>query len=190
MNAQNQVKVIAWRKPTGYSRYEVSNADNPQIIDTKTGRVMHQSKMTGDGNNTYNMVRVMGDDGKWHSVGVHRMVALAHIPNPNHYPVVDHMNDNPQDNRAENLHWVTHRYNHTKPAAKAKASRSQLAAARRPEVRENRIRAQQRRRMNERFAKVAKFALDEIRENIEMALIQAEDSLGVLDQQIFDMEVD
>ena len=38
---------------------------------------------------------------------VHRLVALAFIPNPNKYPCIDHINRNSKDNRVENLRWCT-----------------------------------------------------------------------------------
>lgn len=48
---------------------------------------------------------------------VHRLVAQAFIPNPNGYTVVHHLNENPNDNRVENLIWMSdeaHRGTHIK----------------------------------------------------------------------------
>ena len=41
----------------------------------------------------------------------HRIVALTFLANPENKPVVDHINENKQDNRLENLRWLTHHEN-------------------------------------------------------------------------------
>lgn len=41
----------------------------------------------------------------------HRIIALTFIENPEGNPVVNHINHNKQDNRIENLEWVTYSYN-------------------------------------------------------------------------------
>ena len=42
---------------------------------------------------------------------VHRLVALAFIPNPDHLPQIDHINARKYDNRPENLRWCTTQQN-------------------------------------------------------------------------------
>lgn len=47
---------------------------------------------------------------------VHRLVALAYIPNPNNLATVNHIDCNKQNNHASNLEWLSHR-NNTRHAA-------------------------------------------------------------------------
>ena len=50
-------------------------------------------------------------DGKNHFLTLHRLLATTFIPNPNNLPVINHKNENPKDNRLENLEWCTTSYN-------------------------------------------------------------------------------
>ena len=42
----------------------------------------------------------------------HRLLALAFIPNPHNYPIVRHLNDDPDNNDISNLAWGTQLHNH------------------------------------------------------------------------------
>lgn len=53
----------------------------------------------------------LSDNGKMKYFRVHRLVAEAFIPNPNAYPVINHLDENPANNHISNLEWCTCSYN-------------------------------------------------------------------------------
>lgn len=42
---------------------------------------------------------------------IHQLVAKAFIPNPNNYPVINHIDGNKSNNNVDNLEWCSHKYN-------------------------------------------------------------------------------
>lgn len=54
-------------------------------------------------------------DKKNYSRKIHRLVGEAFVPNINNLPEIDHINTIRDDNRAENLRWVTHKENCNNP---------------------------------------------------------------------------
>lgn len=51
------------------------------------------------------------EDGKGKRFYIHRLVAMAFIPNPFNKPCVNHRNFNACDNRIQNLEWTTYKEN-------------------------------------------------------------------------------
>lgn len=56
------------------------------------------------------------------TVTVHRLVALAFIPNPKGYPMINHKDENKKNNYVENLEWCDARYNVNYGTANARRS--------------------------------------------------------------------
>ena len=104
------MKEEIWKEVPNYECiYQVSNLGN--IKRLSSGNIMKQSN-THDG---YLCVSLMNNGKRWRPK-VHQVVAMAFL---GHTPcgmkmVVDHINDNPLDNRVENLQVVTTRYNSNK----------------------------------------------------------------------------
>lgn len=86
------------------TNYEIT--DDGKIYNLKTGRELKGTYKT----NEYHSV-MLSINGKSRSFLVHRLVALMFCENPNNYPIVDHINRDKYDNRAENLRWVDNKLN-------------------------------------------------------------------------------
>lgn len=94
-----------WKSIPGYSNYEASNIGNIRKIGGK-GKLKLSNEAHG-----YLKVNIVGDDGTRHTQGVHRLVALAFVPNPDNLPEVNHKNENKKDNCVGNLEWCSSDYN-------------------------------------------------------------------------------
>ena len=94
-----------WKKIKGFNNYKVSNFG--RLISIKTNKIL---KPTDNGRG-YLRFSLLGDDNNNHTVYLHRIIAEAFIPNPDNKPCIDHINTNKQDNRIENIRWVTYKEN-------------------------------------------------------------------------------
>ena len=59
----------------------------------------------------YLRVTLMNDDKKMKTELVHRLVALAYIPNPDGKETVNHKDENKENNCVSNLEWMTRQEN-------------------------------------------------------------------------------
>lgn len=66
---------------------------------------MLPKKNTINKNNGYLYCGITMSDGTQKQFRVHKLVALAYLPNPNNYPYVCHKDDNKANPQVDNLEW-------------------------------------------------------------------------------------
>jgi len=92
-----------WRPVVGFVDYEVSNYGRVKSLKFGRSRILKPGIMPA-GHHVINVLR----NGKQQTRLVHRLVALAFLNNPDNYPVVRHLDDDPSNNSVTNLAWGTH----------------------------------------------------------------------------------
>ena len=95
---------MEYRKIKDYENYEVS--ENGDVRNVKTGRIMKLYLQQG-----YYRVSLIKSKNVKKSEAVHRLVAIAFIPNIDNKPIIDHINQNKTDNNISNLRWSTYKEN-------------------------------------------------------------------------------
>ena len=106
-----------WRPIKNYEGlYEVSNLGrikslNKIIIDSKGREHKFKEKIMNLQYDRYGYLYVSLNKSGKKKFKVHRLVAEAFIPNPDNKGYVDHINTVKDDNRVENLRWVTSKEN-------------------------------------------------------------------------------
>ena len=97
-----------WKDCKGYEgSYQVSNLG--RIWSIKGQRYLKGCE-DKDG---YLRVNLTAKNGKVKMERIHRLVAIAFISNPLGLPVVNHKDENKQNNTVDNLEWCSHQYNNT-----------------------------------------------------------------------------
>ena len=107
-----------WKPISGYEGfYEVSNLGRirslERIVECSDGRKRKIKDRTLKGSSYsggYSGV-TLHKDGCAKFVNIHRIVAEAFVPNPLEKEEVNHKDENPGNNHASNLEWVTHKEN-------------------------------------------------------------------------------
>lgn len=99
-----------WKDIPGYEgEYQVSNTGKVRSLNYQRtkGKVVKLKLCNKDGYMAIGLYK----NGKRTKYPVHRLVALAFIPNPNNYPIINHKDENKTNNTVWNLEWCTQKYN-------------------------------------------------------------------------------
>lgn len=99
-----------WKDIPGYEGlYQVSNYGS--VMSLNYARRGYAKPLTPKRNNSGRLWVELTKDGVKKQMLVHRLVGLVFLPNPNGYPQINHKDENPRNNRADNLEWCTPKYN-------------------------------------------------------------------------------
>lgn len=100
-----------WKDIKGFEGlYQVSNLGRVRSLGFDKYHKGIVLKPAFDGKKNYLFV-VLRNKGVKKLINVHRLVAIAFIPNPNNLPCVNHKDENKTNNKADNLEWCTVKYN-------------------------------------------------------------------------------
>lgn len=99
-----------WRDIKGYEGlYQVSNKGRIKSLKSWGGNNERIMKPRNQGTGYY-MVG-LSKNKQYKQFLIHRLVAMAFIPNSNNYDFVNHKDENKTNNVVENLEWCTKSYN-------------------------------------------------------------------------------
>lgn len=106
-----------WRSVPGYEGlYEVSNYGRvlsvSHLVNTRGGTRSTKSIILRAKYNHFGYCTVvLCDNKKRKKIMLHRVVAMAFIPNPTSFPFINHKDENKSNNCVWNLEWCTAKYN-------------------------------------------------------------------------------
>lgn len=97
-----------WCAIKGFENYEVS--DDGLVRNKKTKRILKEAIKYKRSHFGYAYV-FLYSNGKRKMLMVHRIVAIAFIPNPLNLPQINHKDENSLNNNVANLEWCDAKYN-------------------------------------------------------------------------------
>ena len=92
-----------WKDVVGFAGlYLISNKGRLKSIKKNGTQILRSPSIR-----VWYLRTSLSNNGKITQESIHRMVAMAFVPNPHNKSVVNHIDANPLNNCAENLEWVT-----------------------------------------------------------------------------------
>jgi len=110
-----------WKDIEGYKGlYQVSNLGRIKSLHGLSERIMKQTLQKG-----YLRITLLKNKKQKRFLS-HRLVAQAFIPNPENKPQVNHIDEDKENNRVDNLEWVTAKENNDWGTRKSRAIKSSI----------------------------------------------------------------
>ena len=99
------MKKEIWKKIIGFEDYNISSIG--RVYSNKTNKILKQQPS----HNGYLRVCLYDSNHQQHTEIVHRLLAFSFIGEDKEKPQINHKNGIKQDNRLENIEWVTSKEN-------------------------------------------------------------------------------
>lgn len=99
-----------WKEIEGFPNYRISSNGRIKSLNyNKTGceKILAPHRL----NNGYLGINLYDSSRKSCNLLIHRLVAMAFIPNPNGYKIINHKDESRDNNFVGNLEWCNHKYN-------------------------------------------------------------------------------
>lgn len=117
-----------WKPIYGYEGlYEVSNFGRVKSVKFKKSRLKTLYK-----NEKGYLYTYLYKNGVREKLRIHRLVALAFIPNPENKPTVNHIDEDKSNNKVSNLEWATYKEQMQAGTVKQRISETQKGHHRTP----------------------------------------------------------
>ena len=109
---RRRIAIEIWKPINGYEGlYEISSYGRVKSLCAGRWHTTIIRKLVPDKDGY--MTVLLKKDGKYTNLKVHRLVAMAFLPNPDNCREVNHKDEDKANNRIENLEWCSRQYNQT-----------------------------------------------------------------------------
>ena len=110
VKSSDDMKFVTYPNMDFGEKYVVTKSGEVISVHTlkPVSRIHNHNEKFAD---AYQRVVLSEVDGSQHMLLIHRLVAIAFLSNDNNYPVVNHKDENPENNCVDNLEWCTYQYN-------------------------------------------------------------------------------
>lgn len=181
-----------WRDIIGYEDlYMVSNLGRVKSLERYDSRgcKIKERILTGTIDKYGYIIVNLSKNNKNKQFKVHRLVAIAFIPNSENKPFIDHINTIRDDNRVENLRWATYEENNNNQLTRKKKSENHanikgennpMYGKKHSEETKKKMSKSHKGSNNSNSRKVRCIELDRVFNSI----IEAEEELGIFHQNI------